>query len=131
VIRAEEDKLGVQHHIVSVQGKQWTSDISYYHTNPLTEDNVVYEVHGYPPATDSYTYPDLPVIIGEYGSLSGSAATAFFADLETKQIPSLAFDFDPLNNCAPDLLNITNDVTKLTPSAWGNTVKSYLLMHAQ
>src|SRR5262249_53728186 len=47
VIRAEETKLGVPHHIVSVQGNNWTSNISFYSTSPLTQDNVVYEVHGY------------------------------------------------------------------------------------
>ncbi len=47
-IRAEEDKLGVPHHIVSVQGQGWTSDISFYAQKPLNYDNLVYEVHGYP-----------------------------------------------------------------------------------
>ena len=28
-IRAEEDRLGVPHHVVSVQGNGWTSDISF------------------------------------------------------------------------------------------------------
>ena len=74
VIRAEEDRLGVPHHVVSVQGNGWTSDISFYATSPLPYDNVVYEVHGYPPATTSYTYANIPVIIGEYGSLTDSAS---------------------------------------------------------
>jgi hypothetical protein len=55
VIRAEEDRLGVPHHVVSVQGNGWTSDISFYAASPLPFDNVVYEVHGYPPTTSSYT----------------------------------------------------------------------------
>ena len=126
-IRAEEDKLGVPHHIVSVQGNGWTSDICFYATTPLAYDNVVYEVHGYPPATSSYTYANIPVIIGEYGSLSSS--DAFYADLEAKQIPNLAWDFEPYSDCAPDLLNVTTDATKLTPSAWGQTVQKYLLSH--
>src|SRR6185437_12784759 len=46
-IRAEEDKLGVPHHLVSVQGNGWTSDISFYATKPLNHDDVIYEVHGY------------------------------------------------------------------------------------
>ncbi len=127
VIRAEEDKLGVPHHIVSVQGNNWTSDISFYAQSPLTWDNVVYEVHGYPPPASSYTYSNIPVIIGEYGSLSN--ASAFFADLESKQIPSLAWDFDSYSNCAPDLLSINLSPTNLVPTAWGTTVKSYLLAH--
>ena len=68
-IRAEEDRLKVPHHIVSVQGNGWSSDISFYAKtpSPITHDNVVYEVHGYPPPTSGYTYPNIPVIIGEYG----------------------------------------------------------------
>ncbi len=128
VIRAEEDKLGVPHHIVSVQGNGWTSDISFYANAPLSYDNVVYEVHGYPPPASSYTYANLPVIVGEYGSLPD--AKAFYQDVEQKQIPNLAWDFDAFSDCAPDLLTVTHDASTLTPTAWGNTVKSYLLAHA-
>jgi hypothetical protein len=126
VIRNEEDKLGMPHHVVSVQGNAWTSDLSTYATTPLPYDNVVYEVHGYPPSTASYTYANIPVIIGEYGSLTD--ATAFYTDVESKQIPNLAWDFEPYSNCAPDLLNVTTSTT-LTPSAWGQTVQAYLLAH--
>ncbi|HEY1956091.1 MAG TPA: cellulase family glycosylhydrolase [Polyangiaceae bacterium] len=127
VIRAEENKLGVPHHIVSVQGNDWTSDISFYGTSPLSWDNVVYEVHGYPPATASYTYSNIPVIVGEYGNLPN--AGAFFADIESKQIPSLAWDFDSFSDCSPDLLTINQSATSLLPSAWGATVQAYLLAH--
>jgi hypothetical protein len=127
VIRAEEDRLGVPHHVVSVQGNDWTSDISTYATTPLPYDNVVYEVHGYPPAPASYTYSNIPVIIGEYGSLTDSAT--FYADVESKQIPNLAWDFEPYSNCAPDLVNVTTSATTLTPTAWGTTVQTYLLAH--
>ena len=125
VIRAEENKLGVPHHIVSVQGNGWTSDISYYATKPLPYDNVVYEVHGYPPT--GYTYANLPVIIGEYGSLPN--ANAFFADVEAKQIPNLAWDLQPYSNCTPDLLTVNHSPTNLVPTAWGSTVKAYLAAH--
>jgi hypothetical protein len=127
VIRAEEDKLGVPHHIISVQGENWTSNISSYATAPLPYDNLVYEVHGYPPLTASYTYANIPVILGEYGTLSDS--TTFYADLEAKQIPNLAWDFEPYGNCAPDLLNVNQSATNLSPTAWGTTVKTYLLAH--
>jgi hypothetical protein len=126
-IRAEEDRLGVPHHVVSVQGNGWTSDISFYAAQPLPYDDVVYEVHGYPPAPSSYTYANIPVIVGEYGSLADP--TSFFADLEAKQIPSLAWDFDPYSDCAPDLLQINQSATNLVPSSWGATVQSYLLAH--
>jgi hypothetical protein len=127
VIRAEEDRLGVPHHIVSVQGNGWTSDISFYATAPISNDNVVYEVHGYPPPASSYTYSNIPVIIGEYGSLTNSAS--FYADIEAKQIPNMAWDFEPYSNCAPDLLNVTLNASTLTATSWGTTVQSYLLAH--
>ncbi|HEX8796793.1 MAG TPA: cellulase family glycosylhydrolase, partial [Polyangiaceae bacterium] len=127
VIRAEEDKIGVPHHIVSVQGNGWTSDISFYASSPLPYPDVVYEVHGYPPATASYTYANIPVIIGEYGSLTDS--TAFYADVEAKQIPNLAWDFDSYSNCSPDLLQVNQSATNLVPTAWGMTVQNYLLAH--
>jgi hypothetical protein len=131
VIRAEEDRLGAAHHVVSVQGNSWTSDISFYATTPavITHDNVVYEVHGYPPATKSYTYSNIPVILGEYGSLTSSTAAALYADLEAKQIPSLAWDFEPYSNCAPDLVTVTHDASTLTASSWGSIVQNYLLSH--
>ena len=128
VIRAEEDRLKVPHHIVSVQGNGWTSDISFYATSPLPYDNVVYEIHGYPPTASSYTYANIPVIIGEYGTLTDS--TTFYADLETKQIPNLAWDFDSYSDCAPDLLTVNQSATSLVPSTWGSTVQAYLLAHA-
>jgi hypothetical protein len=127
-IRAEEDLLGVPHHLIAVQGKNWTSDISQYATSPLAYDNIIYEVHGYPPGASSYTYSNIPVFIGEYGSLSDSAA--FFADMEAKQIPNLAWDFEAYSDCAPDLLQITHNATDLRPTAWGTTVQNYLLAHA-
>lgn len=128
VIRAEEDRLGVPHHLVSVQGNGWTSDIGFYAQKPLAHDGVVYEVHGYPPDAASYTYANIPVIIGEYGSLPDAAS--FYADVEAKQIPNLAWDFDSYSNCSPDLLQVNQSATNLVPSAWGSTVKSYLLAHA-
>jgi hypothetical protein len=68
------------------------------------------------------------VILGEYGSLTSS--TAFYADVEAKQIPNMAWDFDSYSDCAPDLLNVNQSDTNLSPSAWGTTVQSYLLAHA-
>jgi hypothetical protein len=127
VIRAEEDKLKVPHHIVSVQGNNWTSEISFYSASPLPFDNVVYEVHGYPPPAKGYTFANIPVIIGEYGSLTDAAG--FFADVESKQIPTLAWDFEPYSNCAPDLLNVNQSATNLSASSWGQTVQGYLLAH--
>jgi|HubBroStandDraft_4_1064222.scaffolds.fasta_scaffold21872_2 hypothetical protein len=146
VIRAEEDRLNVPHHIVSVQGNNWTSSIAFYAevgdggypdggSGLITYDNVVYEVHGYPPTPGEYTFPNIPVIIGEYGSLPAGDSgtdTAFFDDIEAKQIPSLAWDFDSYNDCAPDLVNVNQSGTNITPtSPWGTMVQNYLLAHAQ
>jgi len=129
VIRAEEDHLHVPHHIVSVQGNGWTSDISFYAATPLPYDNVVYEVHGYPPSASGYTYSNIPVIIGEYGSLDSTAAATLYADLEAKQIPNLAWDFEPYSDCAPDLVTVTTSASTLTPTAWGSIVQGYLTSH--
>jgi Cellulase (glycosyl hydrolase family 5) len=129
-IRAEEDKLGVPHHIVAVQGQGWTGDISFYAQKPLAYENVVYEVHGYPPAAKSYTYDNIPVIIGEYGSLDTATAPPFFMDLETKQLSNLAWDFDSYSNCAPDLLEVNKTSTNLVPSDWGLLVLAYLIDNA-
>jgi len=128
VIRAREDELGVPHHIVSVQGQDWTSDIGFYAENPLPQDNVVYEVHGYPPSKSDYTYSEIPVIIGEYGTLSNEES--FYADLETKQISNLAFSFSPYSDCEPDMLQVNHSSTQLNPTPWGETVKAYLTSHA-
>jgi hypothetical protein len=131
VIREEEDKLGVPHHVVSVQGQNWTSDLGSYGQNPLAYDNIVYEIHGYPPASNSYTYDNLPVIIGEYGSLDAGSAATFFNDIETKQVSSLAWDFDPYSNCAPDLLEVNHSSAHLVANDWGKLVQAYLLDHAK
>jgi hypothetical protein len=133
VIRAKEDALGVPHHIVAVQGNQWTSKIGYYNTSPLPYDNVVYEYHSYPPeatGTYGYTQSSIPVIIGEYGPSGSdqSFLSAFLTDVEAKQIPNLAWDVSPYSNCAPDLVSVTRTTT-LTPNTWGTPVKQYLLTH--
>lgn len=127
VIRAEEDRLGVPHHLISVQGNDWTSDVSYYESHPIGGSDVVYEIHGYPPTSAMYTSSTLPIVIGEYGTLSD--ATAFFADLEAKQIPNLAWDFEAYSDCTPDLLAITHDATMLNRTPWGDTVHAYLTAH--
>jgi hypothetical protein len=129
-IRAEEDALGVPHHLVSVQGLAYTSNIAFYDEAPLPYDNLVYELHGYPPPATGYTQAHIPVILGEYGpsGTDTSFTTALYADLESKHIPNLAWDLDTYNDCAPDLANVTA-TTAITPSAWGTVVKAYLNAH--
>lgn len=133
VIRAAEDALGAPHHLVAVQGNQWTSKIGFYNSAPLPHDNVVYEYHSYPPeatGTYGYTQSNIPVIIGEYGPLNGdqSFLSAFLADVEAKQIPNVAWSVSPYSNCAPDLVSVTRTTT-LTPNTWGTAVKQYLTSH--
>ncbi len=129
-IRAEEDRLGVPHHIVSVQGTGYTSDVGGYDTTPLPYDNVVYEVHGYPPPTAGYTYEHIPVILGEYGDLTADDSAAFYTDVETKGIPNLAWDFESYSDCMPDLLVVNDSDSDLEPTPWGAIVKAYLTDHA-
>jgi hypothetical protein len=131
VIRDEEDRLNVSHHIIAVQGWGWSSQIGHYNDHPLPYDNIVYEVHGYAPKKEWYTLDKIPVIIGEYGNGPyGTINDAFFDDLESKQIPNLAWDFEPYSNCSPDLLQVNHSDTNLVPSTWGETVKTYLLAHS-
>ncbi len=138
-IRSEEDKLGVPHHLVSVQGNGYSSDLKLYTAtpSPITYDNVIYELHYYPNGAgetpSNYQYSTtLPMIVGEYGSFTTQVPqSGFYTDMEAKMIPNLAWDFDPFSGCAPDLLNVTHDATMLQPTAWGTTVQAYLLAHAQ
>ncbi len=136
-IRAEEDRLGVPHHIVTVQGNGWSSDLSFYTASPspITHDNVAYELHYYPglagETPSNYSYSSkLPLIVGEYGDFTSSVPqSGFYADMESKTIPSLAWDFEPYSDCSPDLLQVTTNASSLIPTAWGSTVQSYLLAH--
>jgi hypothetical protein len=133
VIRKEEDRLGVPHHVVAVQGQSWTANIGYYTDHPLSYDDLVYEVHAYPPKPEQYTSDELPVILGEYGldPADAAASKSLFTDLEAKQVPSLAWDLDPYSNCAPDLVEVNLSSTDLKPSAWGKVVQAYLLEHGK
>ena len=134
VIRAREATYGSNQHLVSVQGNSWTSKIDFYSTSPLTQNNVVYEYHGYPPditGAYGYTFSNIPVIIGEYGGanyagFSQTEAGTYFADWEAKQIPNLAWCFSPWSDVAPDLLNVTWDGNDIQPNEWGKMVKAYL-----
>jgi hypothetical protein len=137
-IRAEEDKLGVPHHIVSVQGNGYTSDLQLYTVSPspITHDNVVYELHYYPglggeTPSNYQVAATLPMIVGEYGDFTSAVPqSGFYADMESMHIPNLAWDFEPYSNCAPDLLDVTHSDTQLEATAWGTSVQAYLTAHA-
>ncbi|HSY23752.1 MAG TPA: cellulase family glycosylhydrolase [Polyangiaceae bacterium] len=134
-IRSEETKLGVPQHLIAVQTMSSTG--SFTTTSIQPSGNILYEVHYYPtlgsggPSYYSSYAPTFPMVIGEYGDFGSSgntSAASFFKDLEDMQIPSLAWDFDPLNDCAPDLLNTNsgNAVSPVTASSWGQVVQPYL-----
>jgi hypothetical protein len=134
-IRAEEDALNAPHHIISVQGTASTSNLTYYLTTPIQSDNIVYELHFYPDSnTDetatNYAYAStLPAIVGEYGGFDPTyeSQTQFYSDMESMQIPNLAWDYEPFSNCSPDLTNI--GAADAGPTAWGQTVMAYLAAH--
>ena len=130
-IRNEENKLGVPHHIIAVQGINYTSDISYYATTPIASDNIVYEYHGYAPNPSDYTYSNIPVIIGEFGpadfSDNETLPASFYTDVETKKIPWLAWDFEPCSDCGPDLLVVNNSSSDTSLSTWGKQVMPIVL----
>jgi len=137
-IRAEETAKGYHQHLISVQGNDWTSDLSYYATTPLSATNVVYELHYYPAngvASTSYSSycSKLPIVVGEYGpsdntdSNGGVFPSSFFTDMENDHISSLAWDIEPYNEIEPALLNWTSSSdTNFVPTAWGTVVKNYL-----
>jgi len=136
VIRAEETAKGVPPHIVSVQGGNWTSNISVYSTYPISGVNIVYEYHGYEPnsvanADGGYTYSNIPVIVGEYGAPLPDAgepfdASAFYTNVENNHIPNLAYDVDPFNAINYDLVQVNDSATNLDASVWGTVVQTYL-----
>jgi hypothetical protein len=139
VIRAQEATHGGQPHLISVQSTGYTSTSSYYSTNPLSQSNVVYEHHGYPP-TD-YMHSNIPIIIGEYGpsDMSGSNVSDLSGlndNFETQQISNLAWIFEPINGVTPPLASGWSGVaaanmteTNLQLTSWGTLVKNYLLAH--
>lgn len=128
-IRAEEGSGN--HHLVAVQGAGYSSDLSYFRDHPLTADNVIYEYHSYPPTAAGYTFTNIPVFVGEYGSIDAGSAATLFADWEGKRISSTAWIFDPHAGCVPDLLAVTQDATRINPTAYGTLVMQYLQSHPQ
>ena len=142
-IRSEETLRGYPYHLIVVQGTNWTANLQYYATSPITSLNdIVYEYHEYPPTTVSplsYIYSNIPVIIGEYGPNPGPPEGAtdpadwsgFYTNVENNYISNAAWDFEPYGNQpqVPDLLVNTNTDTNLTLSSWGTTVQAYLAAH--
>jgi hypothetical protein len=139
VIRAEEAADGYQQHLVSVQGQNWTGDLSYYTSNPVTFTDVVYELHyypdgGYTSSAYSAVTASLPMIVGEYGGFNATYTQASFeSDMENDHIPNLAWEYEPFNGVTDPMGNASNvssqpvATTYSLSSPWGTGVASYIL----
>ena len=110
-----EDAAAAPNHIVTVQGTGgWARRLNYYATHPITERsgaNIAYEVHVYNPASDFSrcsrpTSATLPLIIGEFGPMSGAMTQADCTTLmdraQALEIPHMAWTFHM--RCDPNLL---------------------------
>jgi hypothetical protein len=141
-IRDTEDAAGAPYHIITVQGTGgWARRLGYYVTHPITERsgaNIAYEVHVYNPQTDFAslfeTYaPSLPIIIGEFGPMSGTMTaadcTALMDSAQSLEIPHMGWTFHM--RCDPSMLADTSGGgcgigMTLQPSAWGTQLKARL-----
>ena len=141
-IRAAEQAFGSNKHIVLAQGTGgWARFLAYYETHPLTAgdgSNFAYEVHVYDAAStfsDRFITPSktIPVVIGEFGPVSGSMTSSDTATLMTQAesagVPYMAWTFHM--RCPPNLLvdNSSNGCgvgMTLTPSTWGQQLKTQL-----
>lgn len=113
-IRAVEDAHHTPHHIIVAQAPEgWARDLSYFVANPLSGDNIAYEVHPYNAATDFdalLVQPGrtLPIIIGEYGpagSMTDADIRTLWTVAQTHEIPYIAWNFH--QRCPPNLLQDT------------------------
>lgn len=141
-IRAAEAAFGSNKHIILAQGTGgWARFLSYYETHPLTAgdgSNFAYEVHVYDSAStfqSRFLGPAqvIPVVIGEFGPVSGTMTTADTAALMTQAeaagVPYMAWTFHM--RCPPSLL-VDNSAGScglgmtLAPSAWGQQLQAQL-----
>jgi hypothetical protein len=136
LIREQESTHGSAEHLISVQSTGYTSASSDYATNPLSQTNVVYEHHGYPP--EDFVFSNIPIIIGEYGPSDWTGEDVSSLDgitdaFETSQVPSLAWIFEPMNGVTPPLVSgwsgNARTEANLETTAFGDLVRSYLLAH--
>jgi len=141
-IRSVEEQLGSHKHIIAVQGtREWARRLDYYVTNPITAgdgENIIYETHVYDPITEFqilFIEPaqTLPVIIGEFGPVSGfntmSDCEELIKEAESLKIPYLAWTFHM--RCPPNLLVDNSNWgcgknMPLEPTPWGELLIKYL-----
>jgi Cellulase (glycosyl hydrolase family 5). len=122
-IRAVEESLGSNRHLIAVQGtREWARYLDYYVTHPITAGggvNVVYETHVYNPSNEYETLflspgKTLPVVIGEFGPDEDHKAS--LADVQilmdqakAAKIPHLAWTFHQF--CPPNLIGAKPGMT--------------------
>src|SRR5207244_9705250 len=141
-IRETEEAMNVPYHVVTVQGTGgWARRLGYYATHPITERGgaqIAYEVHVYDPQasfqSEFVQYAStLPIIIGEFGPMSGEMTqadcTTLMDQAQALEIPHLAWTFHM--RCSPDLL-VDNSSggcgvsMPLQPTGWGTQLKNRL-----
>lgn len=141
-IRSVEERLGSRKHIIAVQGtRAWARRLDYYVNHPITAGggkNIIYETHVYDPIYEFQTLfiepaQTLPVIIGEFGPVSGFMTMDDCEELiklaEFLKIPYLAWTFHM--RCPPNLLVDNSNVgcgenMPLEPTSWGELLIKYL-----
>jgi hypothetical protein len=140
-IRAVEDAHGTPHHIVVVQAPEgYARDLTYFVANPLTGDQIAYEIHPYNPQTDFDSLivqpsKKLPMIIGEYGPamMTDSDIMALWSTAQANEVPYIGWAFH--QRCPPNMLQDTaSDGCGLAAStgymwprtAWGDMLMAHL-----
>ncbi|HQR30207.1 MAG TPA: cellulase family glycosylhydrolase [Anaeromyxobacteraceae bacterium] len=141
-IRDVETAAGTPHHVITVQGtRSWSRVLDYYLTHPITAGggvNIAYETHVYDGANQfaaRFETPSLtvPVIIGEFGPVSGSMTESdcatLMASAEAHGVPYLAWTFHM--RCPPNLLVDNSGGScgvgmTLAPTSWGTLLKNRL-----
>jgi hypothetical protein len=146
-IRAVEDAHGAPHHIVVAQAPQgWAREVQYFVDQPLTGDNIAYEIHPYNPRADFdrlIVQPSrrIPLIIGEYGPaanggtvyMSEDDVRALWTTAQANEVPYLGWNFH--QRCPPNMLQDTaSDGCGLAAStnysfprtSWGDLLHDHL-----
>lgn len=144
-IRSVEARFGSPNHIIAVQGtRAWGRRLDYYVSHPITAGdgkNIVYETHVYDPVSEFQALfidpaKTLPVIIGEFGPVSGymtmEDCEQLIIQADSMRIPYLAWTFH--ERCPPNLLVDNSnggcgENMLLIPTSWGELLLRFLHPH--